>query len=294
MSNTLPSQIQANTNPTSSSAQVPSPVHSTSVTPANNSPASPRLHNPHVHQLHLQSRQLRTPKSPLYVPAVLRPTERTSKPSPLTPPRSVHGSLGSLDGHSETTSAGTATRGSTHESESLKTSVSKRAEDEWLRDENLGEVTGTPTRDHWKADSASPTCDSPTCRSFFGLFLRRHHCRHCGHVFCSSHTPHTVLLDQNARFHPDGIPSRACDLCWNAFRRWDKDRTARLNEIQQILTSHIEDDTQDGNATSARSMRASGSEFASANSSGTLSPGANQDGGLVASSVPRDWSWSTF
>ncbi|PGH10697.1 hypothetical protein AJ79_05288 [Helicocarpus griseus UAMH5409] len=281
MSTTLPSQSQVN-NPTSAHGH-PSPVNSASVTPANNSPTSPRLQNSQLHQLHLQSRQLRPPKSPLYVPAVLRPTERATKPSPLTPPRSVHGSLDSLDDRPET--AGPITRRSTVES--VKSAVSKRAEDEWLKDENLGEVTGTPTRDHWKADSASPTCDSPTCRSYFGLFLRRHHCRHCGHVFCSSHTPHTVPLDQNARFHPDGIPSRACDLCWNAYRHWDKARTARLNEIQKDLASHIED-VQDGNAGS-KAVRAGGT------SSGpnSLSPELNQDG-IVASSVPRDWSWSTF
>ncbi|KKZ67445.1 hypothetical protein EMCG_06896 [[Emmonsia] crescens] len=286
MSTTVTSQTQ--TNNIARSAQVPSPVHSATVTPANNSPTSPRLQNAQLHQLHLQSRQLRPPKSPLYVPAVLRPTERATKPAPPTPPRSVHGSLDGLDDQPE--SAGPITRRSTFES--VKSVVSKRAEDEWLKDENLGEVTGSPTREHWKADSASPTCDSPTCRSFFGLFLRRHHCRHCGHVFCSSHTLHIVPLDQNARFHPDGIPSRACDLCWNAYCHWDKARTTRLNEIQQDLVSNVED-MHDGNTSSARTMNVNGSNHTSAARSGGLPPSISQDG-LVATSVPRDWSWSTF
>ncbi|PGH03197.1 hypothetical protein GX51_04232 [Blastomyces parvus] len=286
MSTTFSSQSQTN-NPTPS-AQVPSPVNSATITPANNSPTSPRLQNAQLHQLHLQSRQLRPPKSPLYVPAVLRRTERPTKPSPLTPPRSVHGSLDSLDDQPE--NAGPITRSSTFES--VKSAVSKRAEDEWLKDENLGEVTGSPTREHWKADSASPTCDSPTCRSFFGLFLRRHHCRHCGHVFCYSHTLHMVPLDQNARFHPDGIPSRACDLCWSAYRRWDKARTTRLNEIQQDLASNVED-VQDRNPSSARTMRVNGSGHAAATRSGGIRPSIGQEN-LAASSVPRDWSWSTF
>jgi hypothetical protein len=28
--------------------------------------------------------------------------------------------------------------------------ISKLAEDEWMKHEDLGEVTGLPTRDHWK------------------------------------------------------------------------------------------------------------------------------------------------
>ncbi|KLJ13012.1 hypothetical protein EMPG_12024 [Blastomyces silverae] len=287
MSTTFSSQSQT-INPTPS-AQVPSPVNSATITPANNSPTSPRLQNAQLRQLHLQSRQLRPPKSPLYVPAVLRPTERATKPSPLTPPRSIHGSLDSLDDQ-QPENAGPITRSSTFES--VKSAVSKRAEDEWLKDENLGEVTGSPTREHWKADSASPTCDSPTCRSFFGLFLRRHHCRHCGHVFCYSHTLHMVPLDQNARFHPDGIPSRACDLCWSAYRRWDKARTTRLNEIQQDLVSNVED-VQDRSPSSARTMRANGSGHAAATRPGGMPPAIGQES-LAASSVPRDWSWSTF
>ncbi|OJD12071.1 hypothetical protein AJ78_07284 [Emergomyces pasteurianus Ep9510] len=288
MSTTSSSQTQ--TNNLANSTQVPSPIHSTTATPANNSPTSPRLQNAQLHPLQLQSRQLRPPKSALYVPAVLRPTERAAKLAPLTPPRSVHGSLDSLDDQSEST--GPITRRSTFES--VKSAMSKLAEDEWLKDENLGQVTGSPTREHWKADSASPSCDSPTCRSSFGLFLRRHHCRHCGHVFCSSHTPHIVPLDQNARFHPNGIPSRACDLCWNAYNHWDKARTTRLNEIQQDLVASV-DNVHDRNSSASRTMIVNGSNNASPADArpGGFPPSLGQDN-LVASSVPRDWSWSTF
>ena len=122
-----------------------SPFNSAPATPVNNSPTSPRLPSAHLHQFPLQSRQLRPPKSPLYVPAVLRPTERPTKPSPLTPPRSVHGSVDALN---DSEAVAPLTRRSTVESN--KSRVSKLAEDEWLKDEHLGEVTGSPTRDHWK------------------------------------------------------------------------------------------------------------------------------------------------
>lgn len=254
----------------------PSPTNSVTTTPSNNSPTSPRLTTAALHQLPLQSRQLRPPKGPLYVPAALRPTERPQKSSPITPPRSVHGSLDSLEESAEPIS-----RRSTMESKS--SGISKVAEHEWMKNESLGEVTGLPTRDHWKADSASPNCDSPTCRSSFGLFLRRHHCRHCGHVFCSSHTPHVVPLDQNARFHPEGVPSRACDLCWSAHQRWEETRTDRLSKIQNSI-----DQANNGDSSETSNLDTS-QESGRAALKADLGQTAE-----VAASVPRDWNWSTF
>lgn len=125
----------------------PSPTNSVTTTPANNSPTSPRLTNSALSaQLPLQTRQLRPPKAPLYVPAALRPTERPQKPSPPTPPRSVHGSLDSLN---ETETKEPVSRRSTIESGGSGL-ISKMAEDEWMKHEHLGEVTGMPTREHWK------------------------------------------------------------------------------------------------------------------------------------------------
>ncbi|KAL3467944.1 FYVE domain protein [Aspergillus heterothallicus] len=255
----------------------PSPMNSGASTPANNSPTSPRQQ-----YLPLQTRQLRPPKAPLYVPAALRPTERPTKPSPPTPPRSMHGSLDSLnDGETSEPVSRRPTLQSVNSG-----GISKLAEDEWMKNEDLGEVTGLPTRDHWKADSASPSCDSPTCRSSFGLFLRRHHCRHCGHVFCSSHTPHMVPLDQAARFHPDGVPSRACDLCWSAYQRWEEARTDRLNKIQHQINTGDDEANSPSGRTSSDSLD---TPVAEGRKSAPTTPGQE-----IAASVPRGWNWSTF
>jgi hypothetical protein len=126
----------------------PSPVNSASATPANNSPTSPRLQD-----LPLQSRQLRPLKGPLYVPAALRPTERPQKSSPPTPPRSVHGSLDSLNDEEPST---LVSRRSTMES-SFSNTISKLAENEWMKTEHLGQVTGLPTREHWKVSILFPS-----------------------------------------------------------------------------------------------------------------------------------------
>ncbi|RAL05537.1 FYVE zinc finger domain-containing protein [Aspergillus ibericus CBS 121593] len=277
--------VTATTTPAFTVYGHPSPGNSAETSPANNSPTSPRYqHFP------LQSKQLRPLKGPLYVPAALRPMERPQKASsPPTPPRSVHGSLDSLN---EGEVGVPVTRRSTMESYNSGPSVSKLAEDEWMKNEHLGEVTGLPTRDHWKADSASPNCDSPTCRSSFGLFLRRHHCRHCGHVFCSSHTPHVVPLDQNARFHPDGVSSRACDLCWSAYQRWEESRTERLSKIQSLLDAQskaAESDSESDDNTVSEHSDTSPDEASKPALAGLL--GQNTE---IAASVPRGWNWSTF
>ncbi|KAJ5131558.1 Zinc finger FYVE-related protein [Penicillium bovifimosum] len=266
-----PSPTNSTTNSTTNSSTTISATNSVTNSTTNNSPTSPRMTTASLHQLPLQSRQLRPLKGPLYVPAALRPTERPQKSSPITPPRSVHGSLDSLNEDTEP-----ITRRSTMESQSSE--ISQVAQHEWMKNEHLGMVTGPPTREHWKADSASSNCDSPTCRSSFGIFLRRHHCRHCGHVFCSSHTPHLVPLDQEARFHPDGVLSRSCDLCWSAYQRWEESRSDRLSKIQSNI------DARHG---------ASVPDFEGMNAN----PGAERnpsEASEVAASVPRDWNWSTF
>lgn len=124
----------------------PSPVNSATHTPANNSPTSPRLTNNQLQHVQAQSRQLRPPKSPLYVPAALRLTERQAKPAPITPPRSIHGSVDNLNGDNNdpVPLSGESTFDST------QSGVGKMAEDEWLKGQNLGEITGSPTREHWK------------------------------------------------------------------------------------------------------------------------------------------------
>jgi hypothetical protein len=116
-----------------------SPVRTNSSSPA--SQTSPRTGLP---PLPAHTRQLRPPKSPLYVPAVLRPTDpprRSTKSTPMTPPQSMHNSFEDLD------NARTLSRRST--GDSGKFGLGAITEAEWSS-EGLGKVTALPTRDHWK------------------------------------------------------------------------------------------------------------------------------------------------
>ncbi|CAN8312655.1 unnamed protein product [Cochlearia groenlandica] len=60
---------------------------------------------------------------------------------------------------------------------------------------------------HWVPDEAVAKCTS--CGSDFGAFLRRHHCRNCGDVFCDKCTQGRIALsaEENA------LQVRVCDRC---------------------------------------------------------------------------------
>lgn len=241
--------------------QEPSPASSAS-------PTSPRL-NEYLHNYAPNpAKQLRPLKSPLYVPACLRPNEHYSQ-SPMTPPKSLHGSVDNLqDGGNRDDPQAMAQ----HELDlALQQEFAAQGE-------QLNDVTGPPTREHWKPDEASPNCDSPECRSSFNLFVRKHHCRHCGHIFCASHTNYTIPLDQSAKFHPDGVPSKACETCHRQYQRWDTARSIRRKN------SDNSDDS--GSATPIVESRPEVHRI--------ISVRGGQKQPAVANSVPRDWAWSTF
>ncbi|KAL8770497.1 MAG: hypothetical protein Q9209_003752 [Squamulea sp. 1 TL-2023] len=257
-----------------------SPSDSAVNTPMDQSPLSPN-HPSNFPALPLTGRQLRPPKSPMYVPAALRPTERPHRTTPLTPPRSLHGSTDSLDrtGHesrpvSRRSTASTRKRITLNQVAEDETSLDHNDHNE-EDDSDLPPIEGTPTRAHWKPDSNAPICDAPTCHKSFNLFERRHHCRHCGHVFCNTHSQHKIPLDHNAEFHPEGGLNRACQHCWDRYRLWRAQRNSRNNSMTST-------------ASAAMPM-------------GTPIPGMGGAGGggevhkgSLANSVPRDWNWSTF
>ncbi|KAL2074355.1 hypothetical protein VTL71DRAFT_8133 [Oculimacula yallundae] len=170
-------------------SQQTSPINSATATPNNTSPTSPRSGVP-AH-LAAHTRQLRPPKSPLYVPAVLRPTDppkRTARQSPLTPPHSKSNSFDDSD------PLRTLSRRST--GDSGKFGLGAIVEAEWSSEGLNGfeKVKGLPTRDHWKPDSESVVCDDTTCQVYFGFLSRKHHCRRCGNIFCDRHSKHAIPL----------------------------------------------------------------------------------------------------
>ncbi|CAM6082267.1 unnamed protein product [Calypogeia fissa] len=62
-------------------------------------------------------------------------------------------------------------------------------------------------KQHWVPDEAVTKCTS--CDSDFGPFLRRHHCRNCGDIFCDKCTRGRISLNTDE----DSQPVRVCDRC---------------------------------------------------------------------------------
>ncbi|RCH77508.1 hypothetical protein CU098_002450, partial [Rhizopus stolonifer] len=42
--------------------------------------------------------------------------------------------------------------------------------------------------DQWQEDSQVQACQHDDCKNTFGFFQRKHHCRSCGHIYCSTHS----------------------------------------------------------------------------------------------------------
>ncbi|KAG8632306.1 protein FREE1 [Manihot esculenta] len=66
---------------------------------------------------------------------------------------------------------------------------------------------GNEEKDHWVPDEAVSKCTG--CGTDFGAFVRKHHCRNCGDIFCDKCTNGRIALtaDENAQ------PVRVCDRC---------------------------------------------------------------------------------
>ncbi|KAL9583160.1 MAG: hypothetical protein Q9212_002865 [Teloschistes hypoglaucus] len=148
-----------------------SPSETALNTPVNQSPSSPEYPS-NFSALPLAGRQLRPPKSPMYIPAALRPTEKPHRAAPLTPPRSLHGSteslertIGSRPVSRRSTASGRKRKGLQEVAEDDNTPHNASVDD----DEDYPPVEGMPTREHWKPDANAPILTSDALPPPFNL-----------------------------------------------------------------------------------------------------------------------------
>jgi hypothetical protein len=137
------------------------------------------------------------------------------------------------------------------------------------------EVTDVPTRNHWKPDVESTICDDPTCKRTFNYFVRRHHCRRCGNIFCDQHSSYEIPLDQDANYNPRAELSRTCSHCFEQYKAWHSRNNSQTSSSASSDVQHTTPPTPVAAVPGKKGL-----ELAK-------SPDA-------AASVPRDWNWSTF
>ncbi|KAI2637297.1 FYVE zinc finger protein [Xylaria nigripes] len=216
---------------------------------------------------------------PLYMPAVLLPTEHPYKGS--FGHKSEVGSQGQCqdDGllSSPSSFVGLSGFGAWNILRRRSTSDTETyIETDWNVD--LFPVpTAPPTRHHWKPDPEATICDEPACLRNFNYWTRRHHCRRCGNIFCDLHSNFGVPLDQDANYNPRGNMSRACAHCYSEFQSW----LSRTN-------SQVSSD--DSSSISQGSQTAPVSPVTAPTVVTPPTPHPVE----IAMSVPRDWHWSTF
>ncbi|KAF2757168.1 hypothetical protein EJ05DRAFT_501697 [Pseudovirgaria hyperparasitica] len=169
-----------------------------------------------------RSRQLRSPKSPMYVPAVLRPTE---KPQRQSPPKGVDSAAGTWDGNNGDEPVNCLQNGIT------------RVETEDLSDDGPQSATGSPSTNHWKPDHTATSCTASSCQRDFGFFVRRHHCRRCGNIYCWEHIKNQAPLNQYALIHSSGQQSKVCDRCYSIYKQWKARRLSRTDSDSSTQSS---------------------------------------------------------
>lgn len=110
------------------------------------------------------------------------------------------------------------------------------------------------SRDFWMPDQSCRVCYE--CDSQFTLFNRRHHCRHCGRVFCTKCTsnwiPASSLEPRTPREESEKI--RVCNFC---FKQWEQGITAAVDNGIQVTSLDL-------------STSPSTTSFISSKSSGTI------------------------
>lgn len=76
-------------------------------------------------------------------------------------------------------------------------------------------------RENWVHDEDAKECT--LCGKAFGLLTRKHHCRHCGHIFCGSCSNFNVTIHRE--FYADGETKekRVCCTCYAEILKERKD-----------------------------------------------------------------------
>ncbi|KAK4303111.1 hypothetical protein Pmani_024855 [Petrolisthes manimaculis] len=77
--------------------------------------------------------------------------------------------------------------------------------DSKLKMADMRDVSKSLREAHWAPDREATHCR--LCEKEFSISRRRHHCRHCGNIFCHGCSDNTMPLPSSAR------PVRVCDTC---------------------------------------------------------------------------------
>ncbi|SMN22543.1 similar to Saccharomyces cerevisiae YGL023C PIB2 Protein binding phosphatidylinositol 3-phosphate, involved in telomere-proximal repression of gene expression [Maudiozyma saulgeensis] len=157
------------------------------------------------------------------------------------------------------------------------------------RSTNKHHINKQPTRVHWVPDSERDTCHA--CHTRFSMLERKHHCRHCGEIFCQKDLPDMIYLNSDAQFcqlrqFGGGVLVKVCHGCYIAndeYMQAIKLKKLKRMEEQQL---QLRKEQQNGNS------GATDEYMPIRRRNGQRSVENRRES--VAGSVPVDWNWSSF
>lgn len=239
-------------------------------------------------------KQINNPKKPLYVPAVLRNVSETNitnddinvhinsdvphHPHDYSNFQNTYSTqnidLDTLLMENSTINNSHTTRSSIHSTASSLYDTYKHKVQQLFNPTEHGTINVIqPTREHWIADSQRDKCLK--CSKPFTIWERKHHCRHCGEIFCGDHVRHTLYLDADAKFCHSrqfgGVLVRVCDFCMNEYEGMVRDIRLKKKQRQEQTTA-LEDVPIKGKKDAKNQERRES----------------------FVGSMPVDWNWSSF
>lgn len=250
-------------------------------------------------------RQITNPKKPLYTPAVLRDISETNITiddviRPASPQHTLTPGSQSFSTRRQQSASSQASINSAHSSilESCRRHISSfffPSNDQIKSDSHGLEAPAPPTRDHWLPDSKRSSCHY--CHKIFTFLERKHHCRHCGDIFCQQHLAHWLYLNSNAEFMIGGggmgTLSKICDNCLGDYENLLKNPSSTDGKALKQPTNRVGPSANLVPSQPGQTTRFSGPIDVA---HGSEENAKEEDDVLegVVGSVPADWNWSSF
>lgn len=251
-------------------------------------------------------KQICNPKKPLYMPAVLRDVSETNITiddvvRPASPQHTLTSGSQNINIRRNQSASSQASISSAHSSilESCKRHISSfffPGKDHLNPDSIGSEAPAPPTREHWLPDSKRSSCHY--CHKIFTFLERKHHCRHCGDIFCQQHLAHWLYLNSNAEFMIGcggmSTLSKICDNCLGDYESMIKNPTGKDKKTNRQM---VRGDVSNAHLAASQTNKSSGPEAINVeqDSNGDNASADKSDViGSVVGSVPADWNWSSF
>ncbi|XP_070185659.1 RUN and FYVE domain-containing protein 2-like [Littorina saxatilis] len=96
-------------------------------------------------------------------------------------------------------------RGVCEEQESALSELGSHLSESKLKMEDLKEAQQQTKEFQWASDETAPHCKQ--CTKEFSISRRKHHCRHCGDIYCNECSDNKMPLPSSSK------PVRVCDAC---------------------------------------------------------------------------------